>query len=154
MLYYFIGEKANVYLSNPLKGRDNFMAIISASEILDSYYPNHTYKEFRLWFRSDRNYDTFFSLAGLYLYPWGSALGNPYSRKEQPAELSMTKHDILQEGDNIVILSSNSDSREILSEANRSVYEQDAELTLVTTKTVQQGSTRFFLYFTKVSVFR
>ena len=88
-----------------------------------------------------------------YLYPWGSALGNPYSGKEAPAELSLATSETLQEGDNIVIISSNPKHDEILSEANRSISHPNAKRELVTSKTIHQGSAQFFLYFTKVSIF-
>lgn len=91
------------------------MAIISGCQILDTYYSNHKYKDFRLWFRGDENYDAF--LAGPYLYPWGSSLGNPNSGKE--FQLSLETSEILQKDNNIVIISSNSKRDEILSEANR-----------------------------------
>ena len=121
------------------------MAIISDSQLLDTYYPNHKYKDIRLWFREDWKYTAFYSLVGLYLYPWGSALGNPYSGKEAPAELSLATSETLQESDNIVIISSNPKHDEILSEANRSISHPNAKRELVTSKTIHQGSAQFFL---------
>ena len=152
VLFYLVAENAYVFLPNPWQGRDNFMGIVSASQILDSYYPNHNYQDFRLWFRSDKNYDTFFSLACLYLYPWGSALGEPFSSRKPATELTLVERDILQEGDKIVIVSSDSARAAILEEANRSAARQHRKLEFETSKTIEQGSLKFFLYFTKVSV--
>jgi hypothetical protein len=63
-----------VFIPDPSKGRDNFLAITHSTNAIDSYYPNHRYKHFRLWFREDKNYNTFFGLSAIYLYPWGSAI--------------------------------------------------------------------------------
>ena len=152
VLFYLVSENSYVHVANPRSGRDNFLAILSASEVLDTYHSNHTHKEFRLWFRSDENYDTFFSLAGLYLYPWGVALGNPNSRETPPVNFSLAETDILQDENSIVILSSNPSSQEVLQEANRSTLSRNAVLKLVRVKTIQQDTTRFFLYFTKVDL--
>jgi hypothetical protein len=150
-LFYLLGEKAYVYISNPSKGRDNFLAIISASEMLDSYYPNRKYEDFRLWFRADENYDTFFSLAGLYLYPWGSAIDNPVSSKEPHTQLSLSQRDEIQAGDKIVIISSDNNANGVLKEANLALSAQNIKLKLETSKDIQQGNIHFFLYFTKAT---
>ena len=149
-LYFFVGESSYVYISDRLKGRENFLAIISASQTIDAYYPHREYDDFRLWFRADENYDTFFSLASLYLYPWGSALGNPLSRKDPPLEFHLEKRDILEPEDHIIIVSSNSNRNEIVSDINSLISNRDVRLELLTTKTIQEGKVRFVLYFTKV----
>lgn len=150
-LYYFISINSYVYLSNRSLGKDNFLSIISASQTIDSHYPGHIYKQFRLWFREDRNYDTFFSLAGLYLYPWGSAIGDPYSSKKPPAELSILSREQVHEDDNIVIVSSESDYKELISEANRVLLPQEIKLVITDSEIIQQGSISFYLYFTKAT---
>lgn len=150
-LFYLLGEKAYVYIANPWKGRDNFLAILSASQTIDSYYPNHTYEDFRLWFRADENYDTFFSLAGLYLYPWGSALDNPVSSKEPHKQLTLAPWDEIHAGDKIVIISSDNDPNGLLNEANIALSGKDIKLTLETSNDIKQGNLHFWLYFTKAT---
>jgi hypothetical protein len=149
-LFYLVGEEAYVYVSNPVKGRDDFLAVLSASQALDSYYPNHQYGDFRLWFRDDENYDTFFSLAGLYLYPWGSALDNPISSKIPHAQLTLSPWDNVSTGDKIVVISSNPSSGDVIGEANRALSERNVRLELEQSKIIQQGDLRFHLYFTQV----
>lgn len=152
--FYLTSSNSFVYLADRSKGRDNFSAIVSASQIIDSQFPNSTYKDFRLWFRSDQNYNTFFSLAAVYLYPWGSALDDPVSSKKPSEKFSLAPRDKIENNDNIVIISSDGNSDRVLSEANLALKKQNIALTLITTKSVKQGELRFFLYFTNANLFK
>lgn len=151
-LSFLVGTNSHVFLSEPSKGRDNFLAIIDSSNAIDSYYPNRQYKDFRLWFREDVNYDTFFSLSALYLYPWGSALDHLVSGKKPSAVLSFAETDDFHDGDSIVIISSNPQANEIIAEANRALAKRHAIITLEWEKAIRRGSLHFTLYFTKVNL--
>ena len=147
---FFGGLNSYVLLSDPLKSKNNFNALIDASHVIDSYYPNRKYTDFRLWFREDENYDTFFSLASLYLYPWGSAVDHVLSGKKPSNVLSFPATDPLKDGDNIVLVTSNTNSEDVIEEANRALAYRKAMLTLQKFKKIQRGSLQFILYFTKI----
>jgi hypothetical protein len=152
ILSFLGGLNAYVFLSDPLKGQNNFMTILDSSQAIDSYYPNHKYGDFRLWFREDENFDTFFDLSSIYLYPWGNTIDNPWSGKKPSSILSFSEKDQLQDGDNIVVIISNSKTNEVITEANRALAYRNAILILKATKKIQEGSLRFTLYFTKIKV--
>jgi hypothetical protein len=148
-IFFLTAKNSFVYIAERSRGIDNFKSIISASEAIDSFYPNHIYKDFRLWFRADKNYDTFFSLAAVYLYPWGSSIDDPISSKKPHDKLTLSRRDIIQPGDQIVILSSDSDSGTILVEASQALIDQGLKVTLEKSEAVQTSTIRFYLYFTK-----
>jgi hypothetical protein len=151
-MLFFLGAKGSyVYAAERFKARDNFSAILDAARVIDSHFPNREYEDFRLWFRADEDYDTFFSLASIYLYPWGSTLGAPYSGKPAPEELMLNRYNKIEEGDQIVILSSVPDADRILEEANRALAERNAAAVLNAIGEIRQGTTEFFIYFTSVS---
>jgi hypothetical protein len=152
LVFYLVGEKAYVYDANPHKWKDHYQAIIQASDVIDEHFPNRSYSDFRLWFRADENYDTFFSLSALYLYPWGSLVDVHHSRQEPSTSFSVGIRDVLEQGDAIVILSSNPNSSEVLSEANRALSSRNAKITLELTESIQKGDVEFVLYFTKASI--
>jgi hypothetical protein len=149
-LSFLGGLNSYVLLPDAQKGQNNFDAIIEASQTIDSYNPNHTYADYRLWFCEDKNYDTFFSLSALYLYPWGSAIDNPISGKKPHAALSFPETAKLNDGDKIVIITSNPNIDEVMEEANRALAHRGASLTLETVKGIQEESLQFTLYFTKI----
>lgn len=149
-LSFLGGLNAYVFQPNPLQGQENFLAIIDSSQAIDSYYPNHKYTDFRLWFREDENFNTFFDLSALYLYPWGSTIGQPLAGKKPDAVLSFSKKDALHNGDNIVIISSNPHADEVITEANLALADRNAVLVLKTSKEIKEGPLRFTLYFTKI----
>lgn len=152
-MLFFLGAKGSyVYAADRFKARDNFNAILDAAHEIDSHFPGREYEDFRLWFRADEDYDTFFSLASIYLYPWGSALGAPYSGKPAPAELTLNRYNKIEEGDRIVILSSVSDAGRVLEEANRALAERNAAVVLNAVSEIRQGTTEFFIYFTSVAL--
>src|SRR5258706_993321 len=151
-LSFLGGLNAYVFLPDPLKEQNNFLAIIDASQTIDSYYPDHGYTYFRLWFREDKNYDTFFDLASLYLYPWGSAINDLESGKKHPAVLSFSEIDRLQDGDHIVIVTSYPDTNQIIAEANHTLANKNASLALEAIKEIRERSLQFTLYFTNVKV--
>jgi hypothetical protein len=150
ILSFLAGLNAYVFLSDPLKGQNNFVAIIDASTAIDSYYPNHKYTDFRIWFREDKNYNTFFDLSSIYLYPWGSTINNLVSGGKHPISLSFPETDHLQNGDNIVLVTSNSNSDEVIAEANHALAYRNAVVTLEALKQIQEGPLQFTLYFTKI----
>ena len=152
VLSFLAGANSYVFISDPLQGRNNFTALIDASDTIDSYYPNHEYNDFRLWFREDVHYDAFFNLSALYLYPWGSAINKPRSGKAPPAVLTFGEEDSLQEGDNIVLVSSNPNSSEVIAEADQALVSRNATLKLITTKEIKNDSLTFILYFTTVDI--
>ena len=82
-LSFLAGANSYVFISDPMQGRNNFTAIIDASDAIDSYYPNHAYDDFRLLYREDVHYDVFFNLSALYLFPWGSAINQPIPGKSR-----------------------------------------------------------------------
>jgi len=147
---FLTGSNSYVMLPNQSAGRDKFMAIISSSNAIDAYYPNHEYLDFRLWYREDIHYDVFFNLSALYLYPWGSAISEPFSAKKPTHTFSTSERDKFNPGDNIVILSSNPNPKEVMAEANRALHSQSLILILDASKEIQEGSIRFTLYFTQV----
>lgn len=152
-MLFFLGAKGSyVYAADRFKARDNFNAILDAAQAIDFHYPDREYGDFRLWFRADEDYDTFFSLASVYLYPWGSTLGAPYSGKPAPEMLTLNRFNKILEGDEIVILSSISDADQVLAEANRGLAERQAFATLNSAVEIRQGTTKFFIYFTTVSL--
>ncbi len=153
ILFYLTSENSFVYLADRFKGQDNFKAVISASQDIDAYYPNHNYKDFRLWFRSDENYNTFFSLAAVYLYPWGSAMDNLISSKKPHDKLTLAPSDDIQLGDRIVIVSSDVNSGEILDEANQTLSSHYLKLLLEKSEAIQENRIRFYLYFTQAISF-
>lgn len=152
LVFYLVGEKAYVYDANPDKWRDHYESIIRASDVIDEHFPNRQYSDFRLWFRADENYDTFFSLSALYLYSWGSVIDVHHSRQEPSASLAVGSQDQIEQGDAIVILSSNPNSMEVLHEANRALSRQNAKLEIESRELIQQGEVRFVLYFTRISI--
>ena len=152
ILSFLASANSYVFISNPLHGQNNFTALIDASEVIDSYYPNHEYMDFRLWYRDDVHYDAFFNLSALYLYPWGSAINQPRSGKAPPATLTFGDEDLLQEGDNIVIVSSNPDASEVMAEADLALVSRNATLNLIATKEIKNESLAFILYFTTADI--
>jgi hypothetical protein len=151
-LSFLVGANSYVFLSNPSKNRDNFLAVIASSNAIDSYYPNHQYDDFRVWFREDINYDTFFSLSALYLYPWGSAIDHPISGKPPSSVLSLWKTDEFSDGDRVVIISSNAQSSDVIAEAKSALAERHASIRLETEKEIQKGTVRFTLYFMRINM--
>ena len=147
---FLVGLNSHVLLADPLKNRNNFMAIIKSSDLIDIHYPNHNYSDFRLWYRKDINYDVFFNLSALYLYPWGSAINDPFSGQAPTRVFSLSTRDKFYIGDNIVILSSNPNTSEVLAEANRALSEKNLALKLDTAQDIQEGPVHFTLYFTQV----
>jgi hypothetical protein len=127
------------------------MAIIDSSDTIDAYYPGHRYQDFRFWFREDINYDIFFSLSALYLYPWGSAIDRPASGKTPPSVLAFDKTDEFHYGDNIVIVSSNPRASEVIAEANQALAAKHVIITLKEEKEIGRGSVHFTLYFTRIN---
>lgn len=152
ILFYFVGEKSFVYVSDAHKGKDHYLAIIAASDRINANFPQRRYEDVRLWFHADENYDTFFSLGGLYLYPWGSVIGYRNSREEPPAEFDLRRRDAFEQGDQIVLLSSNPNSDELVNEANRALSSRKALVELMDSETIRQGSVQFYLYFTRVTM--
>ncbi len=150
VLSFLGGINSYVFLPDQLKGQRNFAAIIDASNTIDSFYPNHRYKDFRLWFREDENYNTFFNLSALYLYPFGSAIDDLASGKKHPAVLSFPETDKLKDGDNIVVITSNSNMNEVIAEANRALAYRHATLILQELKEIREGPLQFTLYFSKI----
>jgi hypothetical protein len=151
-LSFLVGLNSYVFISDPLKGRNIFAAIIDASNAVDSHYPNHRYADFRFWYREDINYDIFFNLSALYLFPWGSAIGDPQADRRPPASFIFADKDPLQSGDNIVIVSSNPDASEIIAEANSALTFRNATLELNSVEKIHEGSVHFTLYYTKVDI--
>lgn len=151
-LFFLVGLNSYVLISDPLKWRNNFMAIIDSSEIIDAYYPDHQYKDFRLWFRQDVNYNTIFSLSALYLYPWGSAVGQPTSYRTPSPILSIHPTDEFHDGDHIVIISSTPNAKDVIAEANRALAERDAIVNLESAREIREGALHFTLYFTNIKV--
>jgi hypothetical protein len=152
LLSYLTGLNSYVHIADPSKGKDNFSVIIKSSDIIDTYYPNHKYNDFRFWYREDVNYSTIFNLSALYLYPWGSALDRPISGKIPSPILSLDKTDQFVEGDNIVIVSSNPRVDDILAEANQALSSRSAYLVLDTVQEVRNGALGITLYFTKIKM--
>lgn len=151
-LYLLVGENSYVYIAERERGKNNYLAIITARQEIDSYYPNHKYKDFRIWFREDPNYDTFFSLAATYLYPWGSAIGQFHSGMAQPDKLFFHDRDSLTNGDDLVILSSDENVSEILLEANDAIKFRNGSVELQQTVKVEKDSLHFYLYFVKIFI--
>jgi hypothetical protein len=151
-LSFLAGANSYVFISDPMEGRNNFTALIDASDAIDSYYPNHVYDDFRLWYREDVHYDAFFNLSALYLYPWGSAINKPRSGKMPPSVLTFGEEDLLQKGDNIVIVSSNPNEREVIAEADRALESRNAVLKLIATKEIRNDTLAFILYFTTADI--
>jgi hypothetical protein len=151
-LSFLVGANSYIFTSDSSQGRNNFTALIEASDAIDSYYPNHEYMDFRLWYRDDVHYDAFFNLSALYLYPWGSAINKPRSGKAPPAVLTFGEEDLLQKGDNIVIVSSNPDANEVIAEADRALISRNATLKLIATKEIKNDSLAFILYFTTADI--
>jgi hypothetical protein len=143
-----------VLLADPLKGRNNFLAIINSSNLIDEFHPDHDYSDFRLWYRKDLNYDVFFNLSALYLYPWGSAINDPVSGKTPADVLSVSTRDKFKIGDKVIILSSNPNTDEIIAEANHALSKYNIILKLDTIRHVQEGSVRFTLYFTRTETIK
>lgn len=141
-----------VFLPEAQKGRDSFNAIIEASEIIDAYYPNHTYTDFRMWYRADQNYDTFFSLSSLYLYPWGSAIDNPESGKKPHLVLTFPQTDEIKDGDKLVIAVSDPNPDIVMKEANQALAYRNASLEMESSIRIQKESLQFTLYFTKIKM--
>jgi hypothetical protein len=145
---------SHVLLADPLKGRNNFLAIINSSNLIDEFHPDHDYSDFRLWYRKDLNYDVFFNLSALYLYPWGSAINDPVSGKTPADVLSVSTRDKFKIGDKVIILSSNPNTDEIIAEANHALSKYNIILKLDTIRHVQEGSVRFILYFTRTETIK
>jgi hypothetical protein len=150
--YFPIAGNSHVYMADHNKGRDNFKAIIAASDAIDSYDPNPDYGAFRLWFRADENYNTFFSLAAVYLHPWGSSLDEPVSSKKPHQKLSLSPKDKIRTDDRIVILSSSADADALLSEAGEALDEQRLDIVLESLRPIHAGNISFYLYFTRIVV--
>jgi len=151
-LSFLAGLNSYVLVSDPLRGRDNFMAIINSSNVIDSSFPDRDYTDFRLWYREDKYYDLFFNLSALYLYPWGSAIDHPRSGETPSSNLSIHSTDEFHDGDHIVIISSNPNAKDVIAEANRAVAARDAMIILESASEIREGSMHFTLYFTKVKV--
>lgn len=152
ILSFLSGGNARVFNSNPNNGKEHFLAIIKASDIVDSSFPNRIYSTFRFWYRMDDNYPIFFSLSSLYLYPWGSSLNNINSDKAPSPVLALYEGDQFHDEDNIVILSSNPDASQVLLEANNAFAKRNAKLELDHRYKIKEGSVVFELYFTKVKL--
>jgi hypothetical protein len=147
----FLGAtNAYVFLPDPLENQREFAAIINASRAIDSFYPNHSYSDFRLWFREDKNYATFFSLSALYLYTWGSAINHPESGKSPPTLLTFPTTEKSEDGDRIIVISSNSNTDEVIAEANRALAYRNVVLIVNELKEIQEGPLQFTLYFSKI----
>lgn len=149
VFYTLTAENAHVQVADRNRGRDNFEAIIAASGAIDAYYPDHAYREFRLWFRADENYNTFFSLAAVYLHPWGSSLDEPVSGRKPHEQLSLSSKDNIRPNDRIVIVSSSADAGRLLAEARQALASRDLDITLENSRTVHKGNILFHLYFTR-----
>ncbi|MEP0807549.1 MAG: hypothetical protein HRF47_18885 [Chloroflexota bacterium] len=152
-IYFLMAENSYVYVTDRNWGRDNFDAIIAASALIDARYPDYPYGEFRLWFRADEKYNTFFSLAAVYLYPWGSSLDEPLASKKPHEQLALADKDHLRPHEPIVILSSRS-ANDILKEANQALSAQNLKVVLENTARIQKGNFRFNLFFTKTETLR
>lgn len=151
-LSFLAGANSYVFISDPSQGRNSFTALIEASDAIDSYYPNHEYMDFRLWYRDDVHYDAFFNLSALYLYPWGNAINKPRSGKAPPATLTFGDEDLLSEGDNIIIVSSNPNPGEVIAEADQALVSRNATLNLIATKEIKNNTLAFTLYFTTADI--
>jgi hypothetical protein len=147
-IYFLMAENSYVYVADRHRGRDNFQAIIAASEAIDAYYPHADYGEFYLWFRADENYNTFFSLAAVYLYPWGNSLDQPLASKKPHEHLSLAETDRLHPYEPIVIISSYP-ADDILKEASQTLAAYNLSVTLENTVRIQKGDFLFNLFFTK-----
>lgn len=148
IIYFFVAENSYVHVADRNRGQDNFEAIITASAMIDAHYPDSPYGTFRLWFRADENYDTFFSLAAVYLYPWGSSLDEPLASKKPHEHLALASKDHLHPQDPIVIISSRT-AEDMLKEANQALAAQNLSVLLEDTGYIQKGNFIFNLFFTR-----
>ncbi|MEW6285845.1 MAG: hypothetical protein AB1509_06430 [Chloroflexota bacterium] len=148
IIYFFVAENSYVFVADRNRGRDNFEAIIAASAMIDARYTASPYGAFRLWFRADENYNTFFSLAAVYLYPWGSSLDEPLASKKPHEHLALAPKDHIHPQDSIVIISSRS-AEDMLKEANQALAAQNLGVVLENTGYIQKGDFLFNLFFTK-----
>lgn len=144
----FLGaQDALLYYPDRFRCRDNFNAVLEASQAIDGYYPDHHYLDFRLWFLPDENTDTYVSLASLYFYPWGSAINRQKSASELFSFPTKVK---LKNGNNIVVVSSRTDQKAIWAEVERDLVNPHQTLQLRSVKPIRQGYLGFTLYFTRV----
>jgi hypothetical protein len=150
VLSFLVGLNSYVFISDPLKGRNNFTAIINASDAIDSYYLDRDNVGFRIWYRDDVNYDMFYGLSSLYLYPEGCIIGSTQAGWKPLSVLTFPKTATLQNKDNIVIISSNPNASDVLAEANQALAYRNATLEMKTTKEIHLGTSVFTLYFTEV----
>jgi hypothetical protein len=147
VFFFLAASGSHIFTPDRETGKDNYMAIITASELIDQRYSGHQYGEFRLWFRKDENYNNFFSLAAVYLYPWGSSLDAPASSKPPHPQLTLASKDKVSAGDALVILSSNGDVDKILYEANQALEGQNVRIAIDQIEIIQQGKISYFIYF-------
>jgi len=152
ILSFLGGGGANIFNPDPNNGKDHFLAIIEASDLIDAYYPNRNYSTFRFWYRKDEKYSTFYNLSTLYLYPWGSSLNRILSNKPPSTVLAFDETDQFHDGDNIVILSSNANASQVLQEANNALILRNAQVLLGHQYSLKEGSVNFELYFTKLKL--
>lgn len=147
-LFYIGALKIKVYLSDRNRGRDDFILVNAVASEIDTHFPRHEYSSFRLWYKKEGgNFDAITNdLASIYLYPWGSTVYvYPNSNFQWPSEVQAKTG-------NVILITSDSDVRKTLKEANQALNEQSVTLLKKSSWSTNYRGQNITLIFTRMNI--